>query len=268
MTADLDLDAYFDRVGWQGPTPPTLATLTALMRAHMASIPFEHIDVLLGREIKLDLGSLQDKLVRARRGGYCFEQTTLFAAVLEALGYAPLRHSARVVLVFPRTQAPRGHMFLTVTLPEGRFVVDPGFGGPAAKEPLPLVEHKGAEPQSGHWMVRDGNFWVLRAKGGGKAFDAWASTLEEDHPVDFEMANHYTATHPASIFRSRLLTSIFTKDGRVTVLNREATIRQGETAQTTPLADRAALRKFVIEHFGFDEPEIETMRVPAVPEWG
>jgi N-hydroxyarylamine O-acetyltransferase len=268
VTADLDLDAYLKRIGWHGPTPPTFAMLAGLLRAHMSSIPFEHLDVLIGREVKLDLGALQDKLVRARRGGYCFEQTTLFAAVLEALGYAPLRHSARVIFVFPRTQAPRSHMFLTVNLPEGRFVLDPGFGGPAPQVPVPLVEHLGAaEPPTGHWMVRDGDYWILRARVSDKTLDLWTSTLEEDNPVDFEMANHFTATHPTSVFRSRLLMSLFTRDGRVTVLNRDATIRQGETSQTVQLADRAALRKFVAEHFGFDEPKIETMRVPAVPEW-
>jgi N-hydroxyarylamine O-acetyltransferase len=74
--------------------------------------------VLLGRPIRLDLASLQDKLVRRRRGGYCFEQVTLFAAVLERLGFAPVRHTARVIRVVPRTEAPRSHMLLTVPLPE------------------------------------------------------------------------------------------------------------------------------------------------------
>ena len=66
--------------------------------------------MLLGRPIRLDLASLQDKLVRRRRGGYCFEQVTLFAAVLERLGFAPVRHTARVIRVVPRTEAPRSHM--------------------------------------------------------------------------------------------------------------------------------------------------------------
>jgi N-hydroxyarylamine O-acetyltransferase len=65
-------------------------------------IAFENFDVLLGRPIRLDLASLQDKLVRRRRGGYCFEQVTLFAAVLERLGFAPVRHTARVIRVVPR----------------------------------------------------------------------------------------------------------------------------------------------------------------------
>ncbi|HEX5121746.1 MAG TPA: arylamine N-acetyltransferase, partial [Rhodanobacteraceae bacterium] len=94
--AQLDLDAYLARIGWTGGREPTFATLAGILRAHVRTIPFENLDVLLGRAIDLDLRALQRKLVHARRGGYCFEHATLFAAVLEALGFAPLRHSARV----------------------------------------------------------------------------------------------------------------------------------------------------------------------------
>ena len=101
--SSLDLDAYLDRVRWTGGLRPAFDTLAGLLLAHMVCIPFENFDVLLGRPIRLDLGPLQQKLVMNRRGGYCFEQTTLFAAVLERLGFRPLLHSARVILFSPRT---------------------------------------------------------------------------------------------------------------------------------------------------------------------
>lgn len=140
MAASLDLDAYLDRIGWRGGTDAGYETLAELVRAHMASIPFENLDVLLGRPVRLDIASLQAKLVDARRGGYCFEHVTLFAAMLERLGFAPVRHSARVTLAAPATVAPRTHMFLTVPLAQDRFVVDPGFGLLAPRIPLPLAE--------------------------------------------------------------------------------------------------------------------------------
>ena len=90
----LDLDAYFDRIQWRGQAAPTYATLAKLLDAHIANIPFENFDVLLGRAVRLDLAGLQAKLVQARRGGYCFEHATLFAAVLDALGFEPIRHAA------------------------------------------------------------------------------------------------------------------------------------------------------------------------------
>src|SRR5262249_40406662 len=135
-----DLDAYLKRIGWSRETPPALETLSGLLRAHMSSIPFENLDVLLGRPVRLDLDSLQQKLLHARRGGYCFEHSILLAAATEQLGFKPARHSARVVLFFPRTETPRTHMFLTVNLPQGRFVLDPGFGGAAAQFAIPLVD--------------------------------------------------------------------------------------------------------------------------------
>ena len=234
----------------------------------MRSIPFEHLNTLLGRPIRLDLDGIQAKLVRDRRGGYCFEHATLLAAVLEELGFQPVRHSARVVLVSPRTQSPRAHMFLTVKLAEGTFVVDPGFGGGAAQFPVPLVD-SAVKPGDGatHWMSRDGGYWIMRSFADGKTIDGWVSTLEHDNPVDFEMANHFTATHPGSPFLNRLLMNIFTRDGRVSLMNQDFTIREGEVVSSGKLADRAALRSFIDQHFGFDFPDVEKLRVPFIPEW-
>ena len=120
----MDLDAYFARIGWRG-TPE----LAGLLEHHMRAIPFENFDVLLGRRPRLDLEGLEAKLVTARRGGYCYEHSTLFAAVLAELGIACRTHSARVVMMTPRELAPRTHMFLTV----GNDVLDPGFGGYPAR---------------------------------------------------------------------------------------------------------------------------------------
>ena len=140
MTSALNLDAYLDRIQWGGGTAPTFATLAGLLQAHLSHIHFENLDVLLGRPIRLDLDSLQDKLIRKHRGGYCFEHGTLFAAVLERLGFQAVPHTARVVLFNPRQASPRTHMFLKVSLPEGVFIADPGLGGLAPPLPVPLKE--------------------------------------------------------------------------------------------------------------------------------
>src|SRR5262249_58412325 len=100
-----DLRAYLDRIRWNGPIEATFETLARLMRAHMRAIPFENLDVLLGRGIRVDLDGVFAKLVIAGRGGYCFEHSTLFAAALAQLGFAPVAHSARVVMVAPRSAA-------------------------------------------------------------------------------------------------------------------------------------------------------------------
>jgi N-hydroxyarylamine O-acetyltransferase len=269
VTTSLDLAAYLDRVGWAGETRPSYDTLAGLLGAHMSSIPFENLDVLLGRGVRLDLEGLQDKLIRGRRGGYCFEQATLFATVLERLGFEPVRHSARVVLVNSRSAAPRTHMFLTVPLAEGTFVVDPGFGAQAPRVPVPLIDgSKAGIDDKTHWMERDGSYWVLRARAGGKTNDCWASTLEAENRSDFEMENHFTATHSSSPFVNRIMMYAHTENARVTVMNRDVTVWRGSQPHSTQLADRAALRALLVEHFGFDLPEVEQLRVPSIPEWG
>jgi len=267
MNSAIDLDAYFARIEWGGATAPTLETLDGLLRSHMRHVPFENLDVLLGRGIELDLATLQDKLVRTRRGGYCFEHATLFAAVLEALGFAPVRHAARVVLFAPRSEVPRTHMFLSVPLGKGTFVVDPGFGSLAPETPLLLDGATMATDAALHSITRVGRDWVLRARREGEVVDCWVSTLEAENPIDFVVANHYVATHAASPFRDRLMLRALTDAGRVSVMNRDVTITDDRTSRTMQLADRAALRELLVAHFGFDFPEVEALRVPSIENW-
>src|SRR4051794_38046342 len=113
--AEFDLDGYLHRIGVSGRPAPTLAGLQAMVVAHSAAIPYENVDVLLGRPPKLDVGALQAKLVRGGRGGYCFEQNLLLRAGLRALGFVTTGLLARVVRGFS-ADAPRlaAHMVLQV----------------------------------------------------------------------------------------------------------------------------------------------------------
>ena len=263
-----DAAAYLDRIGWRGGLEASLGVLTGLMRAHMRAIPFENLDVLLGRGVRVDLDSVFAKLVTARRGGYCFEHATLFAAALAHAGYAPVAHSARVVMVTPRSAAPRTHMFLSVAFEGTTYVLDPGFGGHGPLVPLPLVDQPEIREGSDiHRLVRRDGEWVLETSIGGTMTPLWMSTLEPDSPIDFLMANHFTSTWPESPFVNRLMLRALTPDGRVSVMNRDVTVLRGAASEKRELADRAALRMLLVEHFGFDLPEAESVRVPAVPEW-
>jgi N-hydroxyarylamine O-acetyltransferase len=265
---EVDLDAYFRRIRWSGDTRPSYETLAGILDAHMRRIPFENIDVLLGRGVRLDLAGLQDKLVRQQRGGYCFEHGTLFAAVLEQLGFALVRHTARVVLFAPRTQSPRAHMFLTVALAEGTFVVDPGFGALAPRVPVCLddgvVATAGGES---HRMARLGSEWMLQSVTAGALTDCWVSAVEHDNLIDFEVGNHFTATYPNSPFVNRLMLRALTDRGRIGVMNRDVTEWRDGERNTYQLEDRKALRELLAERFGFDLPEVERLRVPVVGEW-
>jgi N-hydroxyarylamine O-acetyltransferase len=264
----LDLPAYLARIGYDGPLEPTQATLAGLLAAHMNAIHFENIDVLLGRPIRLDFQSLQEKIVRDRRGGYCFEQATLFEAALRALGFKTALRTGRVTLVLAPEQAPRGHMLVQIDLPEGTFIADPGLGGLGCRVPIPLdgrpVEDRGEINQ----IVSDGRRRVLKITSGERTVDAWLAGMDEDFWVDFEVANHWFATHPASPMRQRLMLRATTPEGRVTVMNRDVTIRANGRLRKHTLEDRTALRRLLQEVLGFDLPEAETLRVPSVAEWG
>ena len=263
-----DLDAYLARIGWQGSLEPTLDTLAGLTRAHITCIPFENVDVLLGRGIRIDLDSIVAKMVVAGRGGYCFEHGTLFQAVLEAVGFRPVAHAARVVVMVPRHQSPRTHMFLTVDIEGERFMVDPGFGGHTTLLPVPLRD--GAEVRDGsdrHRMVRHEGEWVLEAEIDGTMTALWTATLEPQLPIDFQLANHWVSTAAASPFVNRLMLRALTPGGRTAVMNREVTVSSAGKTEKYQLADRKALRALLGEHFGFDLPDVEQLRVPMVPEW-
>lgn len=225
MQAPFDLAAYLSRVGYVGPTKPDLASLSGLLAAHMNAIPFENIDVLLGRPIRLDLEALQKKIVTDRRGGYCFEQSTLFLAALSALGFDAAPRTARVILVLKPDAAPRGHMYLTVRLSEGEFIADPGLGGMGCRAPIPL---DGMPAREGDelWSIRtEDRRQVLQVESPERRIDAWIAGFDEDNWVDFEVANHWFSTHPASPMVNRLMVRAMIPGGRLTVMNRDATIR-------------------------------------------
>lgn len=262
-----DLDGYLARIGWTGPRDATFRTLTGVLHAHMTHIPFENIDVLLGRGIELDQDSVYTKLVADRRGGYCFEHGTLFQTALLHLGFSPVAHAARVILVRPRNEAPLTHMFLTVQFGDARYVLDPGFGGHAPLVPVPLTATDTRDHHDVHRMVRCGDEFMLEAQIDGAPTPLWCSTLQPAEPVDFVMANHFVSTFPTSIFVTNLMLRAIRGHERVSVMNRALTRRDDRGEKRQVLESRGALRALLNEDFGFDLPDIEGLRVPSVPEW-
>jgi N-hydroxyarylamine O-acetyltransferase len=263
LAMTLDLDRYFARIGWATDPAPDLATLSGLVAAHVAAIPFENLDVLLGTPISLELDAVSAKLIDRRRGGYCYEHATLFGAVLERLGFTVRAHSARVTMATPKHAAPRTHMLLSVELPEGAYVVDPGFGGLAPRVPVPLD----GSPAGDHWLARDAGEYTLNVRTPDGVVAAWVTPLVPEYPIDFVLANHFTSTHPASSFTQRMMLRAFTgPDSRVTVRNRDVTRWRGDIAEPSVLADRDELRALLAADFGFDL-DVSRLRVPDISDW-
>src|SRR5215831_15133157 len=160
----VDLEAYAARIGYSGDFRPDLDTLRALHLAHATHIPFENIDVLLGRPIELDADSLSRKLIHDRRGGYCFEQNALFGEVLERCGFAVARLAARVRWGAPAGAVrPLSHMLLAVEREGETWLADVGFGGDGLLWPVPLRPEPAAQFAWTYRVVTEGSLYVLQA---------------------------------------------------------------------------------------------------------
>lgn len=201
---NLDIEAYLTRLGHTGGMKRDLDTLRALHREHVAAIPFENLEMMLGRAVPLDLLALQDKLLHRRRGGYCYEQNLLFAAALERIGFDVTGLAARVRAGASSTRAVT-HMILKVEVDGEAWHCDVGFGAEGLLEPIPL--RGGAEMQQGEWRYgirqEDDGVFALRTGFGDGWSDLYAYTLERRLPVDYVVLNHYTSTHPKSSFIRR-----------------------------------------------------------------
>ncbi|MFI8965257.1 arylamine N-acetyltransferase [Streptomyces sp. NPDC053493] len=203
---ELDLDAYLARIGHVGEVAPDLVTLRALHRAHVEALPFENLDVALGRPVRLDLASLQAKLVARRRGGYCYEQNTLLAAALERIGFQVAGRGAR-----NRTRGdaltPITHGLLVVALDGEEWLLDAGFGWQGPLEPVPLAD--GARVEQDGWVfgvaIGPEGVHVLRALRPEGWTDLYAFAPHTLYPVDFELMNHYSSSHPRSRFLGQVV---------------------------------------------------------------
>jgi len=265
----IDLDAYFARIGYAGDTAPTLATLHGIVRAHAQAIPFENLDVLLGRRIGLGPADLVAKLVTARRGGYCFEQNGLLLLALEALGFAARPISARVRYQRPRDYLPpRTHLFVRVELAGEPWLADVGVGSMSLTSAIRLAEiGEQPTPHEPRRLIREAGVLYHQARLGETWHDVYETTLEEMPPIDREVANWFTSAHPDSHFRNRLVVARALPEGRLALVNRELTRRAPDgTAQTRVLVSPDELLAVLRDEFGLAFPPGTRFACPAL-DW-
>ena len=251
----VDLAAYFERIAYAGDRSPSKATLDALHLAHATHIPFENLDILLGHPIRLDLASLVAKLVRSRRGGYCFEQNRLFAAALETLGFAVTQLAARVRFG-TSSVLPRTHMLLRVDVDGTSLLADVGFGVFGLLKPVPLEDP--AESRQFAWtyrVAREAGLYVLQLRTGAEWADLYAFTLEPQYPVDYEMANHYTSTYPSSRFVLAPIAQRSAPDVRKMVRDLAYSEHRGEMVSERMLADDDELLEVLAAEFDLHFPK-------------
>ena len=257
----IDLNAYFERIGYSGPHEPTLALLQAICALQPAAIAYENLDPFLGCAPDLSPPALQEKLVARGRGGYCFELNLLLHDVLLALGMRVLPLLARVVWMAPPEMPPRPrtHMLLKVEVadaPGRSFLADAGFGGQLLGAPLlfdpGLVQPSGVGT---YRLVHEGALYAVEAQLPQGWMPMYRFNLDPQLRVDFEPPNWFTATHAQSIFRHNLLTQKLTPQGRSGLFNDRLVIQPpGGLPETRRIASLAEFERALEDEFALVLP--------------
>ena len=241
----MDVDAYLARIGYTGPRDPSAETLAALHRAHMLAVPFENLDLHLGRRNVIDAERNYEKIVRDRRGGWCFELNGTFARLLEGLGFAVTRYSASVVLSEPGTP-DFAHLTLRVDL-DRPWLADVGFGD-SFTEPLALDE-PGDQRRSDHAYRLDRTDGKVLLRQDGRPQYVFALAPREMH--EFQGMCKALQTPPGH-FTDAPVCSRLTEDGRISLAGMRLITTTGTDRDERDLADDAERRAVLRDLFGID----------------
>lgn len=266
-----DPAAYLARLGLRTPPPPDAAGLDRVQLAHRLAIPFENLDVRLGRAIAIDGTAVAAKLVTARRGGYCFEHNRLFLDALAVLGFTARPLLARVWLG-AEAVPPLTHTLALVTIDGTDWIADAGFGGSHAPV-MPLAD--GAERvalDGARFMVRaTGDGWLLSRDGDPATTDGrgtgagwrpqYAFTTGIVHDSDLAMGNHWSMSAPASRFTSVTVVSRVLPDGFVSLTDRRYRRHAAGVTTEAVVNDAAAYRARLRAEFAIDLSEAEVARL-------
>ncbi len=250
-----------DRIGYGGPTAPSLEVLADLQRCFLLSVPFENLDIQLGRSLSLASDDLYRKIVLRRRGGFCYECNGLFHDLLAALGYRVKYASARMA-IGPQIGQEYDHMVLLVTLEED-YLVDVG-NGQSCREPLALGSARIARSEGVEYRVDShGSGWALSFRG---ADSDWAPRFLFDtvprERSEFEPMCHYHQTSPDSPFTRAALATIATPEGRISLTGRRVTETRGAERRENELTSQAQISECLRRDFGI---ELEALPAGLLP---
>ena len=251
-----DVDAYLARIGYTADRRADFSTLCALMACQLDAIPFENLDVFHGR-LEPDLGTeaLFDKLIRRRRGGYCFELNGLFWRLLEALGFTCSCGVGRIA--FGRDHlTPPAHRVIFLEIGGTRYFCDVGFGGPIPASPLPMTEGEIHTCTAGrrYRFFRDGGETTLFVEREGRFVPMLIFDERPREPVDFVPLNCFCARSPAQPFRGRQMVWRMARDGRRSIDGDLLRVERKGVTEETVLDTETALREALLTHFGIDYP--------------
>ncbi|SDZ82109.1 arylamine N-acetyltransferase family protein [Microbulbifer marinus] len=224
-TVTIDLDAYLQRVGYSGTPAADLHTVKTIIKLHTRFIPFENLNPFLGWPVDIDLASVERKLVREGRGGYCYEQNALFRAVLQAIGIPVTGLAARVLWQMPAGHQPaQSHMMLCAEIDGTVYLVDVGFGGQTPTAPLRLEDSAAQSTAHGVYRIRNNEGdYLLETKISTNWLPVYSFNMKKQSAGDYKVFNWYCSTHPESRFVNELVAARAFSGGRHTLLGRELT---------------------------------------------
>jgi N-hydroxyarylamine O-acetyltransferase len=210
----------------------------------MLSVPFENLDIHLGRRNVLDPAANVAKIVDRRRGGWCYELNGSFAELLQALGFG-------VTLLGAAVYGERGltddlaHLALRVDL-DGAWLVDVGFGDSfttPVELDAPLEQQRDG---SRYRCVADADHLVLERDGE----PSYRFSLQPRSIDDFAAMSEYQQTSPQSVFTTRRMCSLATETGRITLTDLRLVETRDGRREERDLAGEGEWRSILAERFG------------------
>ena len=247
------IDQYLERIGFTGPVNHDGETLDRLIWAHISTVPFESLDLHeYGIVPSLNVDDLYEKFVVRHRGGYCFEQNTIFGQLLNDLGF--LTYGTVVRLLRPNTTQlfPYSHKGLIAEAEGKSWYCDVGFGGPGPKG---VVEIRDGEQivggQTFRGTIRPDNFLIER-----KTDDGWVNTMyfaqRPIEPVDFEPLNFYIAMQPNSGFRLNRMVNLTLPNGSKALSGKHFTLRVDGAVTEKDVETPEELEELLRDEFGIE----------------
>ena len=254
------LQAYFNRIAFGGAPRPDLGTLCQVLRCHILSVPFENLDVQLGRPVSTSPEAAYDKIVNNRRGGWCYEQNGLFGWALAEIGFKVTRLAAAVQRHERGDIATANHLCLRVNIPEldTDYLADVGFGGSMlAPITLKVGQHWQSPFRLGLQKLDDG-YWRFWEDGGDGmfSFDFLAEAAEESA---LSARCDYLQSDPASSFVQNLVAQRRLEDGHKSLRGRvlTTTSRDGVTSETLNSATDVVAT--LADQFQLDVPDVKAL---------
>jgi len=251
----MDISPYLNRIHYEGSLELTPGVLSDLHYANLQTVPFENLDIHLGRPIQLDEGHLFRKIVTQRRGGFCYELNGMFAQVLQELGFQVDLLSAEV---FEEGEfSPEfDHLAILVKLEED-WLVDVGFGDSFVK-PLKLFESgEQVQNDTAYRIERSTNYRVLSQQDGSGIWEhSYRFNLEPRNLEDFKARCRYHQTSPDSHFTRKRMCTRLMQEGRITLRDMCLSETKNMERRETKIADEGAYLAALEKHFG--------IRLPAV----